>query len=74
MGAIEKFLARSVKDVGADDIVAALFSKVQRPQPVTTPPGSVSGRDVQVLKAMFREAAQAAKSTDGDVELHIEFK
>jgi hypothetical protein len=73
MGAIEKFIARSVKDVGADEIVAALFSKTQRP-PVTTPPGSVSGHDVQVLKAMFREAAQAAKDADGDVELHIDFK
>jgi hypothetical protein len=75
MGGIEKFIARSVKDVGADEIIAALFSKVQRPRPpVTTPPGSVSGHDVQVLKALFREAAQAAKDADGDVELHIDFK
>lgn len=72
MGAIENFLARSVKDVGADKIVTALFSGVERPRPVTTPP--VSGHDVQVLKTMFAEAAKAAKDADGDVELHIEFK
>jgi hypothetical protein len=74
MGGIEKFIARSVKDVGADEIIAALFAKTQRPPPVTTPPGSMSGHDVQVLKALFREAAQAAKNADGDVELHIDFK
>jgi hypothetical protein len=73
MGAIEKFLARSVKDVGADDIVAALFSKVQRPQPVPPPPAPPKC-DVQVLKTLFAEAAKAAKNADGDVELHIEFK
>lgn len=60
MAGIERFIAQSVKDTGADEIVAALLGKVTGP------------RESEVL---FHEAFDAAKVVvrdGGDVEMRID--
>jgi hypothetical protein len=80
MGAIENFIARSVKDVGADKIVAALSNQHptrREPGPAgmgaPKPPRRKRGNNSDV-QDVIRAAAEAAKNTNGDVELHIEFE